>query len=342
MTPQEQPQPDPIPQPEAIDIGLAIHKLRFTARAESTIRFDEYKGSALRGALVGALRSHHCPAWQGSAHDAEHRRLCPVCRLLAWEHSDAESGDVRRPYTLTPPTDTHATYAPAEQFSFGLTLFGAAQPLMSYLVLAVAAMGRHGVGRPAPSEGRGRFRIETIHAVNPLTHDEIELFRDGDRTVRQTTLAVTQEHVAASAAQLLSQLECNNGRLTVRFWTPMRLTQGQRLAKSPDFFPLAKAIVLRVLDICVQQGSQRPDVVLRRDIYPHANQVQLVEDGSQWWDVGGHSARLGRVQPLGGLVGYAVYRAENWQALLPWLIWGQLMQAGKNTVKGCGVYSLHI
>lgn len=45
---------------------------------------------------------------------------------------------------------------------------------------------------------------------------------------------------------------------------------------------------------------------------------------------------------MGGFVGTATYHAplEVWQPLLPWLIWGQGTQVGKDTVKGNGWYEI--
>ncbi|MFN3982895.1 MAG: CRISPR system precrRNA processing endoribonuclease RAMP protein Cas6, partial [Caldilinea sp.] len=81
-------------------------------------------------------------------------------------------------------------------------------------------------------------------------------------------------------------------------------------------------------------------IVLKRDIYPAADAVEVVTDDTHWWDVAGYSGRLGREQRLGGLVGTALYRTDVWAALLPWLVWGEVVQVGKNVVKGCGVYRL--
>ena len=39
-------------------------------------------------------------------------------------------------------------------------------------------------------------------------------------------------------------------------------------------------------------------------------------------------------------MGRAVYRARDWEALLPWLVLGQAVQAGKLTAKGNGVYEI--
>ena len=47
-----------------------------------------------------------------------------------------------------------------------------------------------------------------------------------------------------------------------------------------------------------------------------------------------------RDRKLGGLIGAATYQSATWDALLPWLLWGEVVQVGKNVVKGCGLYRL--
>ncbi len=70
-----------------------------------------------------------------------------------------------------------------------------------------------------------------------------------------------------------------------------------------------------------------------------AQRVELVEDETRWVEVWSGSTRRGKPSPLSGLVGRAVYAAppDVWQQLLPWLLWGELAQVGKDTVKGNGV-----
>jgi len=70
-----------------------------------------------------------------------------------------------------------------------------------------------------------------------------------------------------------------------------------------------------------------------------ARQVQLVENHTQWVDLSSSSSRSGRETWISGLIGPAVYQApvEIWQALGEWLAWAEIVQVGKDTVKGNGV-----
>lgn len=320
-------------------IPLTTHHIHFTGRAITPIRFGEFKGSALRGALVSVLRRTFCPASGETERDPHHLALCPVCQLLQGDGDEESGGDVRRPYAIEPVLDDQLVYAPGDPFAFGVALYGESWSLFPFVALAAGGMGEFGVGQRGDS-GRGRFVIEAITSVNPLTGEHTPLLAPGERMVRSVTLPVTHAQVLAAAEQWATRLAAADNRLVIDFLTPTRITQDDHTAKGPAFFPLAKKIVLRVLDLCAQQGGGRPDVQLKSDLYPAADTVQLVRDETHWWDLKGYSSRLGRGQVLGGFVGRAVYSAPDWRPLLPWLLWGVSTHVGKNVVKGCGIYRL--
>jgi hypothetical protein len=320
---------------------LAAHHLRFSVRATDTIVFNEFKGSALRGSFASHLSQAFCPAArQAGPPDPLHQALCPACQLLAL---DGESGgDTRRPYAIEPPLEDQTVYEAGEKFEFGMALYGSNLAHFPYLVLTVRGMGeQQGVGRLDRQAGhRGRFCVEAIRALNPLNGQEQLLYTPDRPKVQMPAIPVTGEQVVVAATDLARRSATEGNRLTVRFLTPTRIVHGQHTLKEPAFFPFFKQVVLRVLDLCAQHGEGRPAVVLKRDLYPHADRVQLVENHTRWWDVQGYSGRLGRSQVLGGLVGTATYTAPDWQPLLPWLLWGVSTHVGKNIVKGCGWYEL--
>jgi hypothetical protein len=191
---------------------------------------------------------------------------------------------------------------------------------------------------------RGTFRLVSIEEVNPLIGERRTLLEEGGSMVQMPTLAVSSQQVAASSEGLAQQLGANGGRLTLDFLTPTRIVHREQLAHQPHFSPLFARLLDRVSALRSQFAG---DVPLSREEKAHllslADRVQLMADETQWWDLKGRSTRLGRPQPLGGFIGRALYQAESldiWRPLLPWLLWGQSTQVGKNVVKGCGWYRM--
>ncbi|MEZ4731159.1 MAG: CRISPR system precrRNA processing endoribonuclease RAMP protein Cas6 [Caldilineaceae bacterium] len=331
--------------PAAPTVPLIARHVRFTLRADSPIHLQEYSGSALRGALATALRATFCPQGRADQQDPLHQHFCPVCRLLSLENDGSINGDIRRPYALEPLPAEPTTLAAGQSFRFGLAVYGDDPVLLQFLLLTVGGMGALGLGRKQADGRRGRFTVIAIEAVNPLDDTTQVLMGPDERLVRDQWLPVTDTQINAAAARLAAELAAHDNRLQVDFLTPTRVMQNQHKWSRPDFFALCKLTVQRVLDLSTQFGDGRPTlqgepVELKRDLYPFADQVQLVQDETRWWDVKGFSSRVEREQVLGGLVGRAVYYAPDWRPLLPWLLWGVSTHVGKNAVKGCGMIRL--
>lgn len=323
--------------------SLTTTHLRFVCEATTPLRLEveTYRaGQNLRGALGQVMTRAHCT---GDARDAAHVATCPVHWLLA---ANEKPGQERRGYTIVPPLphrddSSNRLHAPSERFEFGITLFGDALKFLPYFVLAVPEMGRAGVGI-----GRGKFALKSVWAENPLSGERECLLAENDNLVHTPTLTLTHaqvEQVASAGRQVAdgdSKIENQKSNLAVHFLTPTRLIEEGDLAKAPSFAVLFARLLKRLDDLAEQHagGAGRPREEI--DALEHlAARVQLIEAQTRWVEVWSGSQRRGARSPLSGLVGRAVYAAERavWSPLLPWLLWGQLAQVGKSTVKGNGV-----
>jgi hypothetical protein len=264
---------------------------------------------------------------------------CPVCWLAA---ANERPGHERRGYTLTPPLPIRDRLAPGDEFTFHITLFGEALRYLPYFVLAVPEAGRAGVG-----PGRGQFRLNSIWAEFPPDIDW-PVLRPDERLVCPPDQPAGHAGILNVAGDLLDhwQAAASAGKpLTARidFLTPLRLIVDERLLKSPDFGALFAHVLRRVDDLAAQHAgtTQRP-AEERERLWNLGNQVRLVESQARWEDVSSGSSRTGQQTWISGLVGPAWYvaPAEVWQELLPWLLWGEVTQVGKDTAKGNGVYRL--
>src|SRR5690606_9165031 len=100
----------------------------------------------------------------------------------------------------------------------------------------------------------------------------------------------------------------------------------------------------RLITRLEQLSSRFSDTPLSLDVpalLEQAAQVKLVQNQTRWVELDSYSTRRRSTTPIGGLVGCAVYEAEEWGPFRPWLIWGSLLGVGKNTVKGDGWYTIH-
>ncbi|MDI6770831.1 MAG: CRISPR system precrRNA processing endoribonuclease RAMP protein Cas6 [Anaerolineales bacterium] len=319
---------------------LTALRLRFRCAAESHIQLGGLRaGSNLRGALVNVMRRATCA---GDPSDPAHLAVCPVCWLVA---ANDHPGQERRGYVITPvltedPKGFFRVFEglePGEMFDFHITLFGEAAHYLPYFVLAVPETGRTGLG-----PGRGRFALRTIHAEHPLNGDWTVL-AEGENVVRPPVQNVTHADIQQKAKTFADGLGSGAARLRLDFMTPLRIILEERLLKSPDFGAIFNHILRRLDELAVQYagGAERP-LEERQRLWDLANRVRLVESQTRWADVRSGSSRSGQPTWVSGLVGPAWYSApvEVWRELLPWLLWGEIAQVGKDTAKGNGVFKV--
>jgi len=315
--------------------------LRFVCEATTPLKLDAaaYRaGTNLRGAMGNVMQRAYCaaltpdpsPTRRGEI-DPNHVATCPVCWLLA---ANEKPGQERRGYTLTPPLDEPETgYAKGDRFEFGLTLFGETIRLLPYFILTVPEMGRMGVGA-----GRGKFDLKQVWAVDPFNAQRECLLAEGENMVHTPTLTLSS---VEGHAEKISQTM--NGTLSIQFLTPMRLIVNEQLLKAPDFAVFFARLLKRLDELNDQFGDKRRRPLEEvESLHALANQVRLIESGTRWIDMFSGSSRTGNRTPIGGFIGKAKYSAPHdvWRTLLPYLLWGQSAQVGKDTVKGNGVFKI--
>jgi hypothetical protein len=327
-----------------------VNQLRVQCESLTPIRLNEHKGSAIRGALYHALRGSPDPRapWSGfcankaapNCADCQVSAVCPVMRLVSTLDEQGTYGrEAPRPYVINPPLDDGRTcYAPGETFSFDLLLAGDASQLLPYVVLALDRLAHEGLGASV-DQGNGRWRrgaarVTRIDAVHPLTAECSPVLRPNERTVHVPSLPITHGDVLSEATRLPRQ-----GSLTIHFITPMRLIDRELLVKTPYFRPLLQRLAERIKSLVENFGGGTVPYAIG-ELRDRAESVDLVENHTTWVDLKGYSTRLGREQVIGGLVGRATFQTGDWAPFLPWLIWGTILHAGKNAVKGDGWFAL--
>jgi hypothetical protein len=316
---------------------LTTHHLHFTAAALTPVALGEQSGSAVRGAVAGALWDRFCANKAAPTCDAcPLFNVCPVAALLAPMRAEEEKGGEQRPrpYVTRPPIAGARTYAPGEPITFGLALFGSAATLFPYIVMAAHELERDGLGMRLAELGgrRGRLRLSAIDAVNPLSGEAQRLFDEGSGQVRNPGLPVDAAAVRVHAAELPSD------RLTLHFHTPARLVEQGALLKRITLRPLIQRLMRRLDELSIAYGDG-PLTIDFHALLALAEAAQVAEDHTRWVDVVSISHRHRRRTPIGGLVGSVTFTGDL-APLRELLVWGSLIHVGRNCVKGDGWYSI--
>jgi len=304
--------------------GLEVHHLTFTCRPLHEVHFGPQAGAQLRGALWDVLR----PLIGDMA---------LLQRLMNLETPDAARGsNPARPFSIRPPIEdrpeAERLYTADETFSFGISIFGTVIDLFPYIVQGIDHMGKTGVGY-----GRGKFTLEAVEATNPLTRQQQPLL-EKRKITGLPAIPVTAEQVAAAAHAH------SMDAVTLQFITPTQLTGAhKRLLSQPDFAYLIPRLIERCQSIAenyapvsTPQSAWRDEHLRLRDL---AASVQPGTHSTRWVNVRSGSRRANSGKKISGFVGQATFNGPL-NPFMSWLIWGQSVQVGKNTVKGCGWYAI--
>jgi hypothetical protein len=221
--------------------------------------------------------------------------------------------------------------ARGDSFEFSVVLFGRGCLQLPFWIIPWDGAGDMGVGY-----GRGRFALTAIENHNPLTGAREVVLPAGSNVVTPPEGVVSHADVLRAHAQTPPQPQ-----LRLDFATPLRIIHDKHTLRTPDFDVIFHTLLYR-LDVLTRQYCdpdwRRPEHTVAR-LNAAASRVRLRETHTEWVETFSGSNRSGRSTPTGGLLGWAGYDIgpDDWHALRPWLLWGELTQVGKNTVKGDGV-----
>lgn len=315
-----------------MDFDLAVYPLRFGCEALTLVHLGAQAGSQIRGALWEVLRDFACTS-SAQRGQPEHSLHCPMCFILAMEANSARGMNPARPLVIRPPLPVRAgddmLFYPGDSFNLELLLIGRAAPLFPYVAQGVQRMGHTGIGF-----GRGRYLVQRIQLFNPFKGSAVNLLTRNSVAMPQNP--VSRGDIAGLAGQMAGE------RLRLRFLTPTQLTSQERTLARPDIAVLVMRLLERLQALELHYGRPAPHEVWEsrhHTLAAVAQQMRIVRDDTRWIRVRSGSKRANRMQDLGGFVGEMLLEGEV-SSLTEWLLWGTLVNIGKNAVKGNGRYEI--
>jgi hypothetical protein len=327
--------------------AVPIYRLTIELETVSAVELSLFPGSALRGAMVQALLDTHCTnKGAPTCADCPLVRVCPVAALVAPMRDEAPRGrDVPRPFTITPPMLGAARLEAGSRWSFGLTLFGGAAALFPYVVLARPRLEANGLGLRNEAGRRGRVIVRRIVSVS--ADGETVLYTRGTSRIGAPRVSTVKEAIKERVPVLDTQ------RVTLRFTTPMRLVADGAVQRRIQPAVLVHRILERWEGIRREYalpGAQDFLAPLRgtpvadgradpRALLAVADSIRVEHDATRWVELASYSSRQRRYTPISGLIGDLTL-AGPLAALAEVLLLGEIIQAGKDVVKGNGCYSV--
>ena len=316
---------------------LQAHHLYIRATAKDPVALRESMGSSLRGAFVEALWGRFCMNKEApTCKSCPLMESCPVSSLVEPLYEERPRiRDVPRPFAIRPPAHHSLRLAPGDSFTFGLTIFGRRLELFPYIAIALQIMGEAGIGQRVEDNGwqRGRFLVEEVKAVNALTGTGQVVQVAGNARFTFPNQPTTWADAETCAASMPAD------RVTLHLLTPLRLKAENQIVRQPLFLPLIERLLERH-DFLAQAYAGTPfEQEERMKLIALAESIEIAHDETRWTTVRSYSCRQKKAMFISGLTGKVTYRGDL-RALLPLLVWGTVIQAGKNTTKGDGVYDI--
>jgi hypothetical protein len=199
-----------------------------------------------------------------------------------------------------------------------MVVVGRANLDLPYYLLALADMGREGIG---PS--RHRLHLDDVAAWTPGGFVTIY---EGNTGSMRTDIPLLPLDTVLPAQPLPKR------RLTIRFLTPTRLDLQGDLIYPVEFEHLVRATEERWRALAVCYGGRGPDAVS----FALAHGVRRTIDRTRWVDLSRYSARQRTRLRIGGAVGTLTYEGDGVAAFARLLAFGEWMGVGKLTSMGLG------
>lgn len=305
---------------------VEVGRYRFRWVSEEAGRLPRFLGPTLRGGLGHVLRRMVCVTRLSDCAGCLLRFRCayPVLFQPFASPGAAAGGRYGRmpvPFVLRVPFGRAWTpqHSPGEPLEFELVLVGRANLDLPYYVLALADLGRAGLG-PA----RHRLRLEEVAAWTP--EGFVPVYRSEDATLRTDAPCVSLEWLLEQAAVP------EDGRLTVRFASPVRLDLRGDLVYPVTFYHLVRALEQRFRALADCYGGPQPGPVPLDE----ARQARTVRDRTRWLDLQRYSTRQRTEMKVGGAVGTVTYEGADFSRFARLLTFGEWLGVGKLTSMGLG------
>lgn len=208
--------------------------------------------------------------------------------------------------------------------TFRLTFLGPAIDLRIYPIVAMRLWGENGLGYK-----RGRFELERITAINPLTGERQQVYSSTDQMVHQDDQPLTLGELSrwCESWQIGNQLK-------LTFVTPMRMPGRGYKPADLDLKIVLKSALERLSILALLAGMPQTEIDTAAPLAV-AEKTTVLARAAQWRDWERYSKSQDRRMSMGGFVGHLLLQGD-FSGLKSFLKVAELFHIGKNSTFGFG------
>lgn len=334
--------------------------IRFSVRQDERLKMPEHPGSMLRGTFGVALRSLTCIT------DLPECRLCPLkqhCnfpRIFETPALQTSTVQAVNPYIIHVPTTMQTnrlhhnftsrnhnssrqplTYKKGDIWHFGMTVMGTAIAETDLIIKAWQLALQTGLGAQAP------YKRATL--IKAVCNDQTLYISSDCSAISTTDMQAKSVQSVPAPTAIETEIDTTERpvQLTLRFVTPFRYQQDNRIVSHPDKLDSTTFIasLYNRIRLCQKNHSPNQHWDIGYDSY-HDFKDDIaslaIETDISANHVSRRSNRQQRKMQLYGLQGdiHLTGDSQIISRLLPALRLGEQIHIGKNTTMGLGQYQL--
>jgi len=313
---------------------LSVMVMRLVISPEEDIHLPEHPGSAIRGAFGQGLYNVVCSVREKECENCETRFRCPYSILFNPFLTEKEKEETSkrfwnkpRPFVIeAEKRDGH--YKPGEEISFRINLFGLTTKFLPYIIESWRHVSDVGLGST-----RGSFELKEVWLENNISGRAERIFSSHEDVVKNVELQINGDDVEQYQDIL------GGDKIKLRFVSPVLMKYEGSYVNEITFEKFMRNLFRRLSSLSHYYGEERLDINFS-DYLDRAKDVEVEEDDTEWEKWYRYSNRQNKRIEMQGLVGEVVFAGELGE-YLPYLIRGQYIHVGKNTVFGQGEYEVN-
>lgn len=313
---------------------LSVTTLRFVLSPTEKILLPEHPGSALRGGLGQGLYNIACSFKDRDCEDCSIKFKCPYSVLFNPFLTEREKEETSkrfhnkpRPFVIEAEKRS-GKYNTGDELTFIINLFGYSQKLLPYVIESWRYIEDIGLGST-----RGTFKLKEVWLDNDIAGKSKRIYASYEDTVKNVEIKVTGNDIN----DYINIFDEN--RIKINYISPILMKYKGSFVNDVTFDILMRNLFRRLTSLSHFYGDERLDIDFGSYLERAEKQVTVKKDNTEWERWYRYSNRQNKRIEMQGLVGEIVFVGELAE-FLRYLVWGQYIHVGKNTVFGQGEYEV--
>jgi len=213
-----------------------------------------------------------------------------------------------------------------EELTFKIRIFGYMKQFIPYVIESYKKLQQIGLG-----SNRSNFLLKNIWLENDIKGEKTKIFDYKDSKIKNTKDSIYFEDIKQEKSYF-------NDKVTLLFKTPILIkVNGEYIKDNLEFSLLMRTLFRRLSTMAAFYGEEMN--IYFNDYLNNAEDIELVNKDLDWNNWYRYSDKQNKKIEMQGFTGVVSYKGKI-ADFLPYLIYAQYLNLGKNTVFGQGNFEL--